>query len=80
MVLKKLLCLVQIGDNVVAKKILNTIRGRGANTIERAALLTIRQCRQARYDEHCRKLGIHTRKIEEPHDIKRCANRTMLWP
>lgn len=62
------------------KKVLNTIRGQGANIIERAALLTIRQCRQERYDEHCRKLGISTRKIDEPYDVKRCSHRTMLWP
>lgn len=66
----------------MSKKILNTIRGSGANITERASKLIVRQCREERRANRI-SYCIITRtpsQSELTRDVVRRQNRTMLWP
>ena len=72
----------------MSKKILNTMRGSGKNTIERAAQLTLDEIRKKRELEHRLKLGYspsllrELKKLENDQTCEKIKrkNRTMLWP
>lgn len=66
----------------MSQKILNTVRGSGANITERASKLTTRQCRenrQANRISYC----INTRTTglsESVCEVVKHRKRTVLWP
>ena len=72
----------------MSKKILNTMRGSGKNTIERAGKLTLYEIRKKRELEHRLKLCYSSallRELKELENDQTCEkikrkNRTMLWP
>ena len=66
----------------MSKKILNTVRGRGKNTTERAAKLMVRECREERRANRA-SWAIKTKEpsvLEEDDNRVKRTHRTMLWP
>lgn len=73
--------IIRVEETHVPKKILNTVRGCGANTTERAAKLTVRQCREHRRANRVSwVIKTDYSVLDDLHDEVRRAHRTMLWP
>jgi hypothetical protein len=63
------------------KKILNTVRGEGANIIERAGRITVQQCRERRAANRV-SYCIYTPPYDPADYVEpgKRKKRTILWP
>lgn len=74
--------IIRVEETHVPKKILNTVRGRGKNTTERAAKLMVSQCREERRANRVSWV-IKTKDfsvLEKDDNRPKRTHRTMLWP